>query len=182
MPLGAGRFGLLSGVAEAGALVKIEKQIVSNVATVDFTSLQGSTYKRHMLQWFNTSNADGNDEIRLSFLQSTTVVGPNHRAHWRGRPGAYAETNSTSTSYMKLASNTGLGNGYAYFYNLGDSNYKSYVEGLSTAITGSASGSAYQTGFGSGLRITNDEVDGIRIFADSTNISGTFVLYGISDT
>ena len=52
MPFGASRFGLLGGVTAAQpALNLIQHQTASSVTSVDFTSIQGSSYDYHYLTW-----------------------------------------------------------------------------------------------------------------------------------
>jgi len=167
-----------------GQLEVIETQTVSSsVASVEFTSMQENIYNVHFLTYTDVHNADGNDEIRINFLKSGVSVGPNRRANLRMRAnGSFNERRSTSTGHMEIASNSDTANGYVYFYNFGDSTKYSFASSHSSSITGSASGSAQQSVFGSAVRISADVINGIKIFADSTNITqGNFSLYGIKE-
>ena len=165
-----------------GQLELIESQTVSSsVSSVEFTSMKENIYNVHFLTYTDVHNADGNDEIRLSFLKSGVSSGPNQRANLRMRAnGTFNERRSTSTSYMEIASNTDTANGYVYFYNFGDSTKISTASSHSSSITGSASGNAQQSVFGMSVRTSADVINGIKIIADSTNIiQGSFSLYGI---
>ena len=165
-----------------GQLELIESQTVSSsVSSVEFTSMKENIYNVHFLTYTDVHNADGNDEIRLSFLKSGVSSGPNQRANLRMRAnGTFNERRSTSTSYMEIASNTDTANGYVYFYNFGDSTKISTASSHSSSITGSASGNAQQSVFGISVRTSADVINGIKIIADSTNIiQGSFSLYGI---
>ena len=165
-----------------GQLELIESQTVSSsVSSVEFTSMKENIYNVHFLTYTDVHNADGNDEIRLSFLKSGVSSGPNQRANLRMRAnGTFNERRSTSTSYMEIASNTDTANGYVYFYNFGDRTKISTASSHSSSITGSASGNAQQSVFGMSVRTSADVINGIKIIADSTNIiQGSFSLYGI---
>ena len=165
-----------------GQLELIESQTVSSsVSSVEFTSMKENIYNVHFLTYTDVHNADGNDEIRLSFLKSGVSSGPNQRANLRMRAnGTFNERRSTSTGYMEIASNTDTANGYVYFYNFGDSTKISTASSHSSSITGSASGNAQQSVFGMSVRTSADVINGIKIIADSTNIiQGSFSLYGI---
>ena len=165
-----------------GQLELIESQTVSSsVSSVEFTSMKENIYNVHFLTYTDVHNADGNDEIRLSFLKSGVSSGPNQRANLRMRAnGTFNERRSTSTGYMEIASNTDTANGYVYFYNFGDSTKISTASSHSSSITGSASGNAQQSVFGISVRTSADVINGIKIIADSTNIiQGSFSLYGI---
>ena len=50
MPLGSARFGLLGALAAGGSLQLIEKQTVSGVTQVDFTSIKETEYDVHFAQ------------------------------------------------------------------------------------------------------------------------------------
>ena len=168
-----------------GQLELIETQTVSSsVSSVEFTSMQENIYNVHFVTYTDVHNADGNDEIRLSFLKSGVSSGPNQRANLRMRAnGSFNERRSTSTGYMEISSNTDTANGYVYFYNFGDSTKLSFASSHSSSITGAASGTVQQYVFGMSVRISADVINGIKIIADSTNITqGSFSLYGLRFT
>ena len=167
-----------------GQLELIETQTISSsVAQVDFTSIKESTYNVHFLTVNNVENANGNNEIELTFLQSGSQVDVNQRAHQRMRAsGLFDEMKSTSTTHTLINSNSDNTGGYVYIYNAGDSSKYTFTTSHSAGLTGAPSGSTFQSLFGSGVRTTADTVDGFRVYADSSNLTqGTISLYGIKE-
>ena len=191
MPLGAARFGLLGGVADLGKLELIETQTVSSaVAQVDFTSIQESTYNVHFItvddMQFTGTNI-GNLGFRFfenGVLESATVY---QFAYQRmASVGTFTELKSTAINHLRITTesgNSGISNGYSYFYNLGDNTKYSFHTMHSTlTLTGGTIGASQ---FGSGVLPQASVVDGIRFFdsSSSQNIAGgVFSLYGIAES
>ena len=71
-----------------------------------------------------------------------------------------------------------IGNGYAYFYNLGDSTKYSFQTAHWTQLD---SASNYLMAFGSGVMHQASTVDQIKVYPEAGNISATISLYGIKE-
>ena len=192
MPLGASRFGLLGGVADLGKLELIETQTVSGVSVVDFTSLDESTYNVHFLTYNNvTPTASGfhYHNVRFSNDGGSTYENSNYdyaNQYGGANAGDFAELKSASaTEIGDIFALTGTtttiaGNGYMYFYNLGDSAKYSFTTHHNMVdISGS---SAYMY-FGSGVYHTAETINAFRWFSDSSiTFNGDFSLYGIAES
>jgi len=189
MPLGAARFGLLGGVADLGKLELIQTQTVSDVGTVDFTSIKGSDYNVHLLAYSNVSVETGNNSVGIRFRESGTyeTASVYRWAIERVEGSTFSEQKNNGYSripliWYALGTNTGgNGNGYVYFYNLNDSSKYSFV-------TQQSSGWGYNNNygmlFGGGVLPQASTVDGIQFsnYDGNTNINGTFSLYGIAES
>nr|BAR25891.1 hypothetical protein [uncultured Mediterranean phage uvMED] len=187
MPLGSARFGLLGAVAR-GSLKLIETQTASNVATLDFTSIEESTYDAHLLVYKNAIPIDDGKRLAMRLYESGTletasVYSTVHAFH-RGQ-GTVSEIKAVNVDYIRLGVNVNTDvsgesdNGYAYIYHAGDSN-------KFTSITSHHAGtyyadSSYTTEFGGAMLPQASTVDGIRLYMfNSGNIqSVTASLYGI---
>ena len=109
----------------------IETQIYSTgVASIDFTSIQESTYDFHFLTLDNFQTATDNVEVFQIQLYENGVVETGSvydYAFQRGRVnGTFTEYRSSSSSHMKINQNGGNATNetscaYVYFYNLGNS-------------------------------------------------------------
>ena len=190
MPLGASRFGLLGGVADLGKLELIETQThTTDVASIDFTSIQESTYNVHFLTFDDFQTASDNVmvfQIQLyesGVLETASVY---QHAFQRGRTtGTFSENKSTGLGYMSINQNGGNATnekscGYVYFYNLGDSAKYSFAT-QQTIVT--QNDSVQNITFGSSVLPQASTVDGIRIKPSSGNYSSfTASLYGIAES
>jgi hypothetical protein len=188
MPLGAGRFGLLGGVADLGKLELIETVNASAVSSFDFSTL--GTYNVHFLTYndlFNSNNDKGFG-IRLyesGVLETASVY--QIASQYCDTAGLFFGNRSTGIAQWQFANNTAIGtyarsraNGYFYFYNLGDSSKYSFATDHSTGLNNSNNGDSR---FGSWVLPQATTVDGIQIFGfDTGNITGTFSLYGIAES
>ena len=169
-----------------GQLEHIETQTVSDVTTVNFTSLQGSEYNVHFLTYSNVSVETGNNGIGMRFRESGTYETASVYKWSQVRVEGSTFSDQKNTGYSRipliwyaLGTNTGgNGNGYVYFYNLHNSAKYSF-------ITQQSSGWGYASNngmlFGNGVLPQASTVDGIQFsnYDGNTNINGTFSLYGI---
>ena len=173
-----------------GQLELIETQTVSSaVAQVDFTSIQESTYNVHFLTANDMKFAStGIGNLGVRFFNSGVIDTSGYQMAYLRMDYNFIETKSTNVSALRIntysgntSSTTGLVNGYAYFYNLGDSTKYSFQTTHNTFINYDNNLDSY---FGSGLSPQNSVVDGIRLYDSSSGndiANGTFSLYGIKE-
>jgi len=190
MPLGAARFGLLGGVADLGKLELIETQTHStDVASIDFTSIQESTYNVHFLTFDDFQTASDNvEEFKIQFYESGVLETASvyQSAFQRGRTdGTFTEYRTTARDALYINQNGGNATnekscGYVYFYNLGDSSKYSFAT-QQTIVT--QKDSVQNITFGSSVLPQASTVDGIRIKPTSGNYSSFKAsLYGIAES
>ena len=175
-----------------GQLELIQTQTVSNVSLVDFTSLQENKYNVHFLTFNNvTPTASGFHYHNVRFSNDngssyTNATNYDYANQYGGaNAGDFAELRSASaTEIGDIFALTGTtttiaGNGYMYFYNLGDSTKYSFTTHHNMVdISGS---SAYMY-FGSGVYHTAETINAFRWFSDSSiTFNGDFSLYGIKE-
>ena len=186
MPLGAARFGLLGGVADLGKLELIETQTISSsVASVDFTSIDESTYNVHFVTFTDMTSALNGDRIKMRYFENGTVesAGVYQFASQQGSPNGFNESRSTTSDNVPTIKNTGTNarsnsNGYTYIYNAGDSSKYTFNTYHSTTTDASLH---YYMWFGSGVLPQASTVDGLRFFSGG-NITGSISLYGIAES
>jgi len=186
MPLGAARFGLLGGVADLGKLELIETKTFSGVTTVDFTSIDESTYNVHFLTINDLQGIDSTASpvyTRLSNDGGSTFETSNYQ---RAQLANTFESRTTSSNFLNLigpgvTNKTGRSsNCYIYFYNLGDSAKYSFATEQGTTWTDA---NDYQMQFGSSVYTVAETINAIRFYnASSRQISGTISLYGIAES
>jgi len=182
MPLGAARFGLLGGVADLGKLELIETQTVSSVSAVEFTDLQESTYNVHFLNFYVETT--GSPKVYLSNNGGTSYItsGYQEAAQINFVNGTNSEQKSTSQTYFQdIGFSTGtpiMKNGYAYYYNLGNSSKYSF----NTYHTFSDHPTAFISFFGVGVHPTAETIDAFKFSVSSGNFTGTISLYGIAES
>ena len=171
-----------------GQLELIETQTVSGVSTVNFTSIQESTYNVHFLTFndFDFTNDQENIQVRFSNDGGSTYEsGSNYDwAHQRNVAGIGSleakSSTATSIEINRLLGNATneTQNGYIYFYNLGDSAKYSFTTSHTTGIyyTG-----AIVSNFGSGVYHQAETINAIRVYIVEGNMSGSLSLYGIKE-
>ena len=172
-----------------GQLELIETQTVSSdVASVDFTSIDESTYNVHFVTVNNLlfSNATGNEALSFQLYESGTLETASvyHYAQQYGDSGGSSgEQKSTGTAYPLLSISAGSSgvnttNCYAYFYNLGDSTKYSFSTNHTAHLH-----SSFRYAFSSSVLPQTSTVDGIRFRSSNTaNITqGSISLYGIKE-
>jgi hypothetical protein len=190
MPLGASRFGLLGGVTDLGKLQLIETQTHStDVASIDFTSIQESTYNVHFLTLDDFQTASDNvEEFQIQLYESgvlETASVYQHAFQRQRTTGAVSENKSTGLGYMKINQNGGNATnekscGYVFFYNLGDSSKYSFLTQQSIVTQND---SVQNITFGSSVLPQASTVNGIRIKTGGGNYSSfTASLYGIAES
>ena len=193
MPLGAARFGLLGGVADLGKLELIETQTATGTTnTVDFTSLQESTYNVHFLTINDLYFGSGTNvltRLRFSNNGGTSFITSGYQyAYQQGNSaGTFSEQRSTSDSYINLIPNTGNAatettNAYVYFYNLGDSSKYSFLTYHTSGMDSTSTN--YQMSFGSAVLPTAEIHNAFQLMESlgTRTYYGKFSLYGIAES
>jgi len=189
MPLGAARFGLLGGVADLGKLELIETQTFSGVTAVDFTSIDESTYNVHFMTLNNIQHTGGLSTTRFQLFESGVLETASvyQYAYQEGTSGGlFQEIKSTGNNFIYWSNNNNgttqdardSENGYAYFYNLGDSSKYSFL----THQMGFTDFGLFRMNFNSGVLPQASTVDGIRLNFAPFNTSGTASLFGIAES
>ena len=172
--------------ATFGELQLIETQTVtSNVAAVDFTSIQESTYNVHFLTCDNVQAVSDGPILQIQFYENGTLETASvydYARQYGNSAGTFGESRSSSSSVIEFLPNTGgstneTSQGYAYLYNLGDATKYSFATFHSVAMNANP---YFLMHFGSGVLQQASKVDGIRLKFSSGNIdTGTYSLYGI---
>ena len=165
-----------------GQLELIETQTASADSTVDFTSIDESTYNVHFMT-ITLTNISASAYMGVRFYESGTLETASvyQEAYFTLNSGGSAsEVRSTARDRIIITQSNQSGtapNLYIYFYNLGDSAKYSFVTSHSNGEK--FPDSSYNTYFGSGVLPQASTVDGIRILPQSGNMTGTISLYGI---
>jgi len=168
-----------------GKLELIETQTASSDSFVDFTSIQESTYNVHFMT-LNITDLSSSAYLGTRFYESGVLETASvyQEAYFTiNSAGSTSEIRSTARDRIIITQSNQSGtapNLYIYFYNLGDSAKYSFVTSHSNGEK--FPDSSYNTYFGSGVLPQTSTVDGIRIFPESGNITGTLSLYGIAES
>jgi hypothetical protein len=190
MPLGAARFGLLGGVADLGKLELIETQTFSGVSTVDFTSIDESTYNVHFLTVSNVDISGGQGSLGIQFYESgvlETASVYQYANQYGQSDTTFGESKSTGINHIFInsanfgAASTDSGHTYVYLYNLGDSSKYSFLTQQGVL----EDSGTMKMHFGSGVLPQASTVDGIRLketIGSGRTASGTASLYGIAES
>ena len=185
MPLGAARFGLLSTVA-GGSLELIEKQTVSGVSQIDFTSIKETEYDVHFVQLISMETTSTghpqNSKMQLRFSNdggSTFESGASDYA-WANQysktSGGVAESKDTADTSIEFTPRCNSGeptSAYMYLYQLGNSNTYSATNSQTTINMDQK-----EHFFGAGIYTTAETIDAIR-FYNAYSMTGTMKLFGI---
>mgnify|MGYP003129139038 CR=1 FL=1 len=160
-------------LTQYGQLELIETQTASDVANLEFTDLKEDIYNVHFLtgnlKWFDVVDLESGNVYHIAYLRMNAN-------------GTFTETKSTTSNHLRLTTGqqqNEKGNGYCYFYNLGD-NGKYSSQSMHSTLENSANN--YEAQFGGGQLPQGSVVDKIRLFdVNGDNIYGTFSLYGIKE-
>jgi hypothetical protein len=95
--------------------------------------------------------------------------------------GSFSELKSTGATQLLLSfTNQHQNQGYIYLYNLGNSSKYSFITHHN--FVDDSGNSRFFFDFGSGVLPQASTVDGIRIFPQTSNFTGTVSLYGIAES
>jgi hypothetical protein len=175
---------------ELGQLELIETQTISSsVASVDFTSIDESTYNVHFMTVSNFQPASDNHYIAYRLYESgvlETAAVYQQARQFGLASGTFGEARSTGIDEVTVSHATGTDNEetnncYIYFYNLGDSSKYSFSTSHSSGLS---AGGTFGFEFASAVLPQTSTVDGIRILTDQgSNIEHTTIsLYGIAES
>ena len=169
-----------------GQLELIETKTISSSSSAIFTSIQESTYNVHFLTINNHHPSDDTKRIRIRFFENG--VEETASVYQVGSQigladGSFSETRSTGQNHLRGITTTGnatneSGNGYIYFYNLGDSTKYSFTTIHNSTVNGST---VFSMEFGSGVLPQASTVDQIKLYVESGTFSATASLYGIKE-
>jgi hypothetical protein len=192
MPLGAARFGLLGGVADLGKLELIETQTVSGTpTTIDFTSIDENIYNVHFMTYNNVQgNSTTSQDLgaRVSNDGGSTFESSNYQ--WANQnyaaSGVFTENKSTSGNRFMIApgldnETNASGNGYIYFYNLGDSSKYTFVTDWNFIFQSAAGGRGRG---GSSVYTVAETINAIQLMTSAGGgfSEGVVSLYGIAES
>ena len=167
-----------------GQLELIETQSHStDVTDIDFTSL--GTYNVHLLTFNNVQSSGSGPQLKVRLFESgvkETASVYQNAIQFGGANGSFSEAKSTGDTGMPVNGNfqSGVSNGYIYFYNLGDSSKYSFLTSHSHQIDPT---NTFYMGFGSQVMTQSSTVDGINLYNSN---AGNFTdfdisLYGIKE-
>lgn len=176
--------------ASSGGLVLISSQTASGDSSVDFTSGITSTYDMYII--IGTSVVPSDDSVTLRVRTSTDGgssfdAAANDYEYVRddilANTGISSITASQTNAFLDITSTTGTGTGehLSFTMKLFDpSNASLYTCIESVATYANANSGTLQRSEFSGLRQAAADVDALRFYFSSGNItSGTFSLYGV---
>jgi len=170
-----------------GSLQLIASTTVSSNTTIDFTSIKETEYNVHFLTYSNmTMTAAAGNQIPFYRLSndggSSFESGTDYLST--------AQFSTTGGTHVKLALVNTYGHlcgnqqsshfwdGYAYFYNLGDSAKYSYATIHARGVY--SSDSTVSTTYGGSVYAVKETINAIRLGVDGTTLSGgTAKLYGM---
>ena len=162
-----------------GSLELIEEQTASSDSALDFTSIKQGKYDVHLMQY--NVDLNGYEQLYLRFYESgvlETASVYQYAQQFGATSGSFAEQKSTGATQILLNfTNQHQNQGYIYLYNLGNSSKYSFATHHS--FVDDSGNSRFFFMFGGGVLPQASEVDGIRIFPQTTNFSGTVKLYGV---
>ncbi len=167
-----------------GSLELIEEQTISASSSAIFTSIQENKYDVHCIQINNFQPSDNNKRLRIRLFESGVEESASvyQVASQIGRTNSgFMEVNSTGQDHLRGLTGTGnstneSGNGYMYFYNLGDSTKYSFTTNQSSCMYGTPE---IFMEFGGGVLPQASTVDQIKLFVNAGTFSGTAKLYGV---
>ena len=170
-----------------GSLELIQSQTVSGVSQVDFTNIKEGEYKTHFLVVSATPSADTQNYIRFSndggssFVSASGSYQYAFRINDEGNTGGNTSSDSSTQLYLNYGGGTGSNeehSAYYYFHSLGDSTLFSLV--TSKAVNAGSTGTTHSF-MSAGVYKTKEVVNGIRLYFQNGNTTGTYSLYGVKE-
>jgi hypothetical protein len=171
-----------------GQLELIETKTISSSSSAIFTSIDESKYNVHFLTINNYQPTTDSKRVRIRFFESGVeeTASVYQVATQQGlADGTFTEVKSTGQDHLRSVTSTGnstsppeSGNGYIYFYNLGDSSKYSFVT-MQTSAQNAVP--RFIMEFGSGVLPQASTVDQIKLYVNAGTFSATASLYGIKE-
>ena len=166
-----------------GQLELIQTQSASDVNTLDFTSIQESTYNVHFITVSNFSAVSSSTGGQLQLLESGVAKTTGYHFAYQqadlsaGTPFTEQKTTSGTSMVSYDFDPVKPRNSYAYIYNAGDSTKYTYITAHYVGINNSALVMRY----GGAVSPVASLVDGIRIQSSGSNNFNidSVSLYGI---
>jgi len=164
-----------------GQLELIETKTASSDSAIDFTSIDETKYNVHFMT-VSITDLSSADYLGIRFFESgvvsTSTVYQEAYQNCQAN-GTFSEVKATRNQIITTQSNAinSSTNLYIYFYNLGDSSKYSFVTAHSNGMH--TTGNHYNSYWGSGVFAQASFVNGIRIFGNLGNMTGSLSLYGI---
>tara|TARA_R110002074_G_scaffold219149_2_gene389699 strand:- start:3786 stop:4412 length:627 start_codon:yes stop_codon:yes gene_type:complete len=168
---------------QLGQLELIETKTASSDSAIDFTSIDETKYNVHFMT-VSITDLSSADYLGIRFFESgvvsTSTVYQEAYQNCQAN-GTFSEIRATRNQIITTQSNAinSSTNLYIYFYNLGDSSKYSFVTAHSNGIH--TTGNHYNSYWGSGVFAQASFVNGIRIFGNLGNMTGSLSLYGIKE-
>ncbi len=167
-----------------GQLELIETKIASADSQIIFDDIKQDIYNVHFLTVTNFSPSVNQRNLTVRFFENgVEEAGSVYQfaQQYIGSNGAAAEQKSTGTTSLRTTNSVGdavnrVGNGYSYFYNLGDSTKYSFQTYMNDVIDQT---NVFYGIFGSGVLKQASVVDQIKLFVSSGTFDCTLSLYGI---
>jgi len=164
-----------------GQLELIETKTASSDSAIDFTSIDETKYNVHFMT-LTITDLSSADYLGIRFFENGTINTStvyqesfqNCQANGTFNTVAATRNQIITTQSNAINSSTCL---YIIFYNLGDNTKYKHIEGNSLGFH--TTGSHFNSYYGIGVFPQTTQVDGIRIFGNLGNMTGTLSLYGI---
>ena len=187
MPLGAARFGLISGVS--GSLELIQTQTFSSQSTINFTSSSIVDFDVHFFT-FNHTLGGNTPALRVSSDGGSSYLN-NNEYDWNYRlmnreTVATNEYRSTGTYFLPLqrsqASEWSLGSN-VWIYNMNNANKYTHFTIQSTGANTSDDTNYYvKTFFGNGFVEDKAVHNALQLLPNTGTLTGTASLYGLKQS
>ena len=169
-----------------GQLELIETKTASADSQIIFDDIKQNIYNVHFLTITNFSPSVNNLSLFCRFYENgveETGSVYQYAQQYVASNGAAAEQKSTALAYLRMTNGVGnatnrVGNGYSYFYNLGDSTKYSFQTRQNNNIDQT---NVFYGIFGSGVLPQASTVDQIKLYVSSGTFDCTLSLYGIKE-
>jgi len=162
-----------------GSLELIEEQTVASASVLDFTSIQGSKFDVHKIEYnLEPSNYSA---LYLRYYESgvlETASVYQYAQQFGATNGSFSRLASASQSFIQLNYSSQYHYvGYIYLYNLNNSN--KFSTSTHHTFSDDTGNSRFFFTYGGGLLPQSSTVDGIRLYPSSNTFTGTAKIYGV---
>ena len=169
-----------------GQLELIETKTASADSQIIFDDIKQDIYNVHFLTVTNFSPSVNQRNLSVRFFENGVEEAGSvyqYAQQYVGSNGAVAEQKSTGAGALRTTNSVGdavnrVGNGYSYFYNLGDSTKYSFQTYMNDTIDQT---NVFYGIFGSGVLPQASVVDQIKLYVSSGTFDCSLSLYGIKE-